>query len=109
MPVSTFSLSTERRGDVTVVSVGGELDLATVEALETSAFHELARPECRTLVFDLGELTFVDSSGINGWLQVRNRARAHGQRVVLRSVPPAVARLLEIGGLSQLFADQLRA
>ncbi len=103
--MTDFSLTTTREADTTVLFIGGELDMATVPRLRARANAELERPDCRTLVFDVGQLEFLDSTGIGCWVELRNRAQSDHRRVVIRSASPVVARILEIGGLTRLFTD----
>jgi anti-sigma B factor antagonist len=103
--VTPFSVSANREGNTTILRIVGELDIATVPDLRTAAFAELDRPECVTLAFDLSDLDFLDSTGIGSWVEIRGRAVKNGQRVVIRAVPEFVARVLEIGALSKLFAE----
>jgi len=103
MPVATFSTAVTREGETTVVNLTGELDIATVPELRAVAFAELDEPACRSLVLDLRELTFLDSTGIGSWVEIRQRALAQNQQFSVRSVPPGVRRVLEIGGLLALF------
>ncbi|HEY2272094.1 MAG TPA: STAS domain-containing protein [Jatrophihabitantaceae bacterium] len=103
--MTPFSVTAEQVGDTTVLHLCGELDLATVPTLRERAFAELERTECATLAFDLTELAFLDSTGIGSWVEIRGRAMNNGQRVVIREVPDFVARVLEIGALTPLFAD----
>lgn len=101
--MGTLSLRTRRAGDRTVVSVSGELDLATVPNLRDAALGELAAAGCRTLVLDLAGLTFLDSTGLGCWIELRNRAEEDGKALALESVPPAAARTVTISGLGPLF------
>jgi anti-sigma B factor antagonist len=103
--VTVFSLTTSREGATTVLHIGGELDMATAPRLSATAHAELDRPDCRTLVFDVSGLDFVDSTGVGCWVEVRNRASAEDRQVLVRAANPVVARILEIGGLTRLFAE----
>jgi anti-anti-sigma factor len=103
MPVATFSTAVTRAGDTTIVSLSGDLDIATVPQLGPLATAELDRDECRSLVLDLSELSFLDSTGIGCWVETRTHATALGKQMVIRNVPAAVRRVLEIGGLLALF------
>ena len=105
MPVATFSTAVTRAGDTTIVSLSGDLDIATVPQLGPLAAAELDRDECRSLVLDLRELTFLDSTGIGCWVETRAHATALGKRMTIRNVSPAVRRVLEIGGLLALFEE----
>jgi anti-sigma B factor antagonist len=99
MAVATFSTAVTRSGDTTVIALSGELDIATVPELRPLATAELDRAECRTLVLDLSELGFLDSTGIGCWVEIRSHAIEQGKQLAIRNVPPAVRRVLQIGGL----------
>ncbi len=106
MPVATFSMAVTRAGDTTIVSLTGELDIATVPQLLPVATAELDRDECRSLVLDLAALSFLDSTGIGCWVEIRTHAVSLAKQVLIRDVPPAVRRVLEIGGLLALFEPE---
>ena len=52
------------------------------------------------LVIDVGDVYFIDSSGLRSLLGASRRAKTRGSSVVLRSVGAEVSRLLEITGTS---------
>lgn len=106
--MSSLSLSARRDDDdsdggTATLSLDGDLDLATVPTLRTSALAELAEPSCRTLVLDLERLTFVDSTGIGCWIELRNHAEELGKNLRLHAVPPAARRTVTIAGLAPVF------
>ncbi len=103
--MTPFSVTAAQGGVETVLHITGELDLATVGELRELAYAELDRPGCTTLVLDLAKLAFLDSTGIGTWVEIRGRAVANGQRVVIREVPDFVRRVLEISALTKLFED----
>jgi anti-sigma B factor antagonist len=98
-----LSLSTQREASRSTITVEGDLDIGSVAPLRKIADAELASPDCSTLVLDVGGLTFLDSTGIGYWVELRTRAEAVGKSFVLESAPHQVRRLLTIGGLSELF------
>jgi anti-sigma B factor antagonist len=89
----------DRNGTVTVV-VRGELDMATVPALR-ALLRPLLDSEPEQVIFELTGLTFTDCAGARaitgtGW-------RLPGSvKPVLRHAAPAVRRVLELTGLSDL-------
>jgi len=94
-----FELRSSRTGDVVVVTVSGEIDLAT--APEVARALESGDDASRVVV-DLSEVTFLDSSALN--------ALVHGQRelarqnVAFRVVSPAdraVRNVFDITHLTQ--------
>ena len=80
-----------------LVTVHGELDLATAPHLEAALCGHLRnRPQRLTL--DLSAVTFIDCSGLNVLLRTRIRARHSRTCLRLGPVSPRVARLLMLTG-----------
>jgi anti-anti-sigma factor len=81
-----------------VIALRGELDLSNIEAARAvvEAGVAAARP---LLVFEMGGLTFMDSSGIALLIDTTREI----DRVVLRNLQPGVRRVIEITGLSKVF------
>ena len=95
-------------GDVSRCALAGVLDLTTEPRVRRALMQALAqRP--RTLVIDLGDVTFIDSTGLRALLSARNRASTTGTRVVLARVAPAVERTLEIANLVGFFEYEVAA
>ena len=91
-----FSYSVVDRGDVHLVSFRGELDIATAEGLS----DWLVAVSGSTVVIDMDQLTFMDSTGIATVIQARNRMIENGDRLVRSRPRPNVRRVFEITGLS---------
>jgi anti-anti-sigma factor len=94
-----FSIVTDDDGGHLLVSVHGELDLATAPELEAVLFGALERGG-RVLV-DLRDLAFMDSSGVRAIVAAHTRAEGDGQRfaVVRPRAETEVARIIEVSGL----------
>ena len=84
-------------------SVYGDIDASTVDALVES-FRDLSRAESgRPLTVDVGEVGFIDSSGLRALITLANDARQIGVGIVLQRPSAAIARLLALTGLEGLF------
>jgi anti-sigma B factor antagonist len=81
--------------------VHGDIDVAGGPILDAAI---RARENDGRLVIDLGDVFFIDSSGLRSLLGASRRARARDADVVLRNVGSEVMRLLEITGTSDHFA-----
>ena len=101
---SRSSLSADRRkvGDVEVLALGGELDMASGAELWTLV--EATGPEAGGVVLDLSGLDFLDPAGIRAILEARTAARATGRPVELlcRQDTPAYRTLRLTGMLGKL-------
>ena len=92
-----FSVSRWRVGDAVVVAPVGDIDLATVERVETEI--AAARAESALVVFDLRAVTFMDSAGIRLVVEgARLLAEAGGEFTVVRG-PVEVRRVFDLVGL----------
>jgi anti-anti-sigma factor len=88
-------------GGVLVVSVVGELDQATVPALER-ALGEVIENDAQGLVIDLSDCGFIDSRGLGALVSARERMLGTDGRGFGVCCPDAqVRRLLEITGLDK--------
>jgi anti-anti-sigma factor len=83
-----------------VVRLGGELDLASAPALEAA----IERPEvsaAQSLVLDLGDLQFIDSTGLRTLFQAHARASQRRQDFAVTRGSEQVQRLLSITGTAE--------
>ena len=86
------------------LGLAGELDMASAPLLEA----ELERlPSGDRRSFDLAELTFLDSSGLNAFSRYANSLNGQGP-LVLANVPDSIANLLELVGFDQLETIEIR-
>ena len=93
-----FGVRQELRGDAVVVIASGEIDLATSPHLRDA----LLSPEASSasVVLDLREVTFIDSSGLGVIVGQQKRAQEHNERfAVAVGGAVAVQRILELSGL----------
>ncbi len=83
--------------DTAIILVVGEIDIVTRAVLTESARAAVAAG-ATSIVLDLSEVTFMDSSGISALIDSRTTAP-----VMLRKPSEVVERLLAITGLTDIF------
>ncbi|WP_190130142.1 STAS domain-containing protein [Streptomyces mashuensis] len=104
----TLKVLEHEQGDWAVLQVCGEMDLMTSPAVRQHVHHAVAEGR-RSLVLDLGEVRFCDSSGVGVLIAARRLMRSCRGR--LRIVLPAqdapegshVNRVLAALGVRRLF------
>lgn len=101
MSLPEFELETETDGDSAVVTVRGELDSGTCEALEAACRRALANPTHRRLTLDLGAVSFIDSAGMRAMILIERLAGERDVSVVLLPPPEDVTELLRTAGLAE--------
>jgi anti-sigma B factor antagonist len=97
----SLTVQPEQRGNVVVVSVAGELDMATAPQLQDQISDLLEKGRTR-LVFDLAEVSFCDSTGLSVFVRAKNHCDAAGGVVRLAAPQRAVLRILEVSGLVEV-------
>lgn len=102
-----LSLDVEERGEVTVVTLGGELDLGSAPRLRDVALRALLGGT-RSLVLDLRELEFLDSTGLGTVVAILKRCRsldAELQLVISRDRIRSPFAVTGVDGLIPIHAE----
>jgi anti-sigma B factor antagonist len=92
-----LTVSSVVENGVASIFLRGELDLASAPQVEECLASVLERAPTR-IVVDLGQLAFIDSTGLRLLLQADGRAKEHGYELVLRPADPSVQRVFEVAG-----------
>ena len=87
----------------TVVTVTGEIDLATQGQLRAQ-LNDLVVGGLVDLVLDLSAVTFVDSTGLGALIGTRRRVHAFHGSLALVIPNEAVMKVFTITGLEKVFA-----
>ncbi|WP_067174694.1 STAS domain-containing protein [Microtetraspora niveoalba] len=83
-----------------VVVVAGELDLFTAPILRDE-IRDAIMQDGATVVLDLADLSFMDSSGLSVLIEAWRLATSEGGGVCLAAPQPPVARILRTTGLDR--------
>ena len=100
MPPAKFDV--EEAPGISRLVVRGEVDIAAEEPFLAFAAEALGSAPA-TMVVDLNEVVFMDSSGLRALLQCRRRADACGCQMKLALGPGPVSRLLTMAGVTDRF------
>lgn len=99
----TLTVDVGKAGDLTVVRLTGEVDLATASTLE-EALGEI-ESDGHPLIIDLSAVSFLDSSGLSVLVKARQRLErtdgTNGLRLVVSR--PIIRRVFEVTGLADVF------
>jgi anti-anti-sigma factor len=103
---SDLSLEVRRVGDAAVVVARGDIDLSSLA--KATAALDGARAGARSLILDLRQVGFMDTSGLRLIIEEQRRAAASGYCFGVVPGSGRVPRLFEIAGLARddtLFVD----
>ncbi|HEX5543249.1 MAG TPA: anti-sigma factor antagonist [Micromonospora sp.] len=97
----SLTVQTEQHDPFVVVSVAGELDLATAPQLQDQVTALLDQGRNR-LIFDLTDLSFCDSTGLSVFLSAKNSCEETGGLIRLAAPQRGVLRILQVSGLVEV-------
>jgi len=93
-----LTLAAEERDRVYRIALQGELDVSTAPRFNAALADPRIR-RCHTLVVDLSELRFMDSTGLSAVLVGEMHARTSGQRFAIVQGPRHVQELFRLTGV----------
>ena len=99
-PMKDFSVEVLEEAGATVAHIRGEIDMDTCERLRDSIEPYLGPRQ--TVILDLSEVTFMDSSMLNLLVHARGRLTKDGGSLMLRNPSRAAHRLLAIVEMTDL-------
>jgi anti-sigma B factor antagonist len=97
-----LTVQVRQKPELTLVTVAGEVDIATVPVLREG----LAGPSAsgKPVVVDLDAVSFIDASGLGVLVGAANRAAAHGASLHVVCAKGRVRRLFAMTGLDRHLA-----
>jgi anti-sigma B factor antagonist len=93
--------SLDQDAHTTTVALHGEVDVLTVDQVRVALVGALAAHP-QHLVVDLGDLSFIDSTGLGALIAGFQRARDAGVSFRLAHPTPAVRQTLVLSGLLEV-------
>lgn len=101
----SLSVSTHRRDNAALVTVVGDIDLATRDQLDAALAEAIALAGMTAVDVDLAGVEFLDSSGIAVLLKNRRRAESGGKRFSVVAAGDLARRILVTGGVWELLSE----
>ena len=101
MDDDVLSIGVTHADHVTEVTVSGEIDAASMAALQTPLSELSSQTH---IVLDMSGVKFMDSSGLRVILAQRIRMTEAGGSIHIRRASPAVERILQISGLADILS-----
>ena len=98
----TFLVSETKRAQSRVIRAGGELDLAVAPQLKELLDRLIEEGE-RSLVLDLSDATFIDSTTIGALVSASRRVGDNGGALEIVCTNRNVLRTFEYAGLERVF------
>ena len=97
-----IDIKVERSGESIIFRLQGALDIATSPSLRAVLIEEVNEHK-HTVVVDLSQLEFIDSTGLGALIGAQRRSLEQGGQVCLVVSEGPIMRLLQITGLIAIF------
>ena len=85
-----------------LITVAGEIDLATTDELQDGLLHALVTRLPHHLEVDLAGVTFMDCGGLTVLVVASQVAARTGCRLLITNPSPVLRRMLDVTGLSSI-------
>lgn len=92
----------KRCGNSLVVKIEGEIDAESAKTLRSKIDVEYDELRAKDIVFDFGDVGFMDSSGIGMIIGRHKRAAALGGEIKIFGADKTVRRIIELSGLGKI-------
>ncbi|MHA6480683.1 STAS domain-containing protein [Paenibacillus sp. strain BS8-2] len=99
MKLEPFNVRTEEKNGEFTMYLEGELDLAAVPQLQCVLENVLKRTDV-ALVLHLGNLTYIDSTGIGVIVSILKTRDQLGAPFYVQETPAKIKRLFDLTGIS---------
>src|SRR5208282_1123807 len=98
--------ATRQVGEVTVLDISGRITLGEGNVILREIVRDLADKGAKAIVLNLGEVQYIDSSGIGELVKAHTTIRKQGGQLKLTNLNKRVHDLLEVTRLSAVFDIQ---
>ena len=91
-----------QKGKVLYIHLEGELDHHSAKGFKEEIEKAFAPTDWRHIIFDLKEVSFMDSSGIGMIIGRYKNANERGGTVAIAGMSPELSRIYQISGLAKI-------
>lgn len=96
-----LSITTKIEQEHYEMKLSGEVDIYTVDQLKDAIDNNM-RQDFKNIVFDFGDLGYIDSTGIGALIGIKGKYKGTDVKIInLRS---NIKRLFEITGIMKIFS-----
>lgn len=91
-----------KKDSTLVVKIEGELDHHEAERVKRAIDEEYEKKSCKNMIFELKNLTFMDSSGIGVIIGRYKKVKNNGGKVAIVNANQYLKKVIEVSGLLRI-------
>ncbi|SHI16953.1 anti-sigma F factor antagonist [Desulfosporosinus lacus] len=99
-----MNLEKKRERLTLLLRIDGELDMHTASDLRQAIDSEIEKRGIRTVILNLQDVQFVDSSGLGVILGRYKKLLPLGGKLKITNVPPHIYKIMELSGLPKIIS-----
>ncbi|MDP2843027.1 MAG: STAS domain-containing protein [Acetobacterium sp.] len=84
-----------------MVSIKGEIDIYSIENFRASIEKEI-QTQATQIILDCSELSYMDSTGMSVLIELRNKTKEMGQKIIMMNPRPNIKKLLSLTGVDKI-------
>jgi anti-anti-sigma factor len=97
-------LTREEKGEITVVSIRGRLDVSLSNSIENQLTEIIHESQVKSVLINLKDVEYMSSSGLRMLVAVTREAQKEEKSIDLCELNRAVIKLFEVVELNDLFS-----
>ena len=84
-----------------MVSIRGEIDIYSIEKFRDT-IEERIKTQAPEIILDCSELSYMDSTGMGVLIELRNKTKELGQKIIMMNPRPNIRKLLALTGVDKI-------
>ena len=97
-----MNVNYQEKDKLLLLEITEEIDHHTSEKIRRKADYEITRYMPRKVIFDFGNVTFMDSAGIGMVLGRYKMMKMLGGSIEMKNVSPMLKKIFEMSGLTKI-------
>ena len=98
-----MKIETKKSGpDLEILELDGDLDFHSSPEVR-SALSKLAEKQTKKILIDLAKVSYIDSSGLATFVELFQKLKRSGGKLILFNLNPTVRSVFEIAKLDSIF------
>ena len=88
-----------------IIRIDGDIDHHTCEEIRNKIDNEIGRRNPKSIIFDMKNVNFMDSSGIGVIIGRYRKVSEYGGKVAITNLKPQIKKVFELGGLFRIIKE----
>jgi len=88
-------------GKTSMIRIEGEIDIYSIEKFRET-IEEKIKTQIPEIILDCSELSYMDSTGMGVLIELRNKTKEMGQKIIMINPRPNIKKLLALTGVDKI-------